>query len=105
MANGVLGDYDENADNGSGILPTMRRGGSFSDRLMSPMVMFGLGLASGKTPQEGVGNAAKLGFQGAQYQQQRQAQSDTALALAKMGLDPALAKVAGNNPDLLKYLA
>src|SRR5216684_7324400 len=107
---GVLGDYDQNADDG-GILPynnprsTQGFGSSLGDRMMNPMVMFGLGLASGKTPQEGIGNAARFGLQGAQYQQQQAARNDTEEALVKLGLPREMARVAKNNPDLLKMLA
>src|SRR5258708_31668115 len=65
-----LGNYDENADDGSGpptnVNPYSRamgaeqaRGASswLDNRLNNPLVQFGLGLASGKTPQEGFGNA------------------------------------------------
>src|SRR2546430_9848910 len=83
---------------GNGLLG----GAGFNRAMMNPMVMMGLGLASGKTPQEGLGNAAKMGFGAAEYQQKREEdQRSKAMiyqAAIKMGLSPPEAMAFAANP-------
>lgn len=78
---GILGN---NNDDAPGFTPPSG-GGWFGNTMGNPMVQFGLGLASGATPQEGFGNAlaAQLNYQKMQrqreqdlYQRQRDAMED-----------------------------
>src|SRR5260370_32213416 len=97
---GFLGDYDENADNG-GIMPsfTGRTSGGLTDRLMNPLVLMGLGLASGRTPQEGFGGALKGIGAAHEYQQQQQTQQALFSALVKQGMTPQAARAMALNPQ------
>src|SRR6266446_563093 len=97
---GLLGDYDQNADDG-GVLPsyTGRSSGGFADRMMNPLVLMGLGLASGKTPQEGFGGMLKGGLVANQYQQQQQGQQALFNALVKQGMTPQAARAMALNPQ------
>jgi hypothetical protein len=92
MADGILDDY-ENADNG--LVPTQAappyappgRGG-FADRMTNPLVLFGLGLASGKTPQEGFAGGMKGLLAGNQLSSQREGQAAAYQAAIKAGISP-----------------
>ncbi len=88
-----------------GIPSPVPQQGIFDRVMNNPLVLMGLGLASGKTATEGIGNALQMGLYNQEQQRQTQARTDTARALANMGLSPDMARVAANNPDLLKVLA
>lgn len=97
---GLLSDYDENADDG--ILPG--RGNGFSQRMMNPLVLMGLGLASGKTPQEGFGGAMKGLMAANEYGQQQQSQQALFSALIKQGMTPQAARAMALNPQAANML-
>jgi lysozyme len=81
---------------------------SFLDRfaggLQSPLVQFGLALASGKTPQEGLGNAANASFKLSQQSQLDQAKKAAYQAAIAAGATPQQAANLALNPEAFKAL-
>ncbi len=81
---------------------------SFLDRfaggLQSPLVQLGLALASGKTPQEGMGNAANATFKISQQSQLDQAKKAAYQAAIAAGATPQQAANLALNPEAFKAL-
>jgi len=80
----------------------------FMDRLngslSNPLTLFGLGLASGKTPQEGFGNAARMGAYGSELQNARKAQEAAFQAAIAQGATPEQARALAMNPVAFKAM-
>jgi hypothetical protein len=73
-------------------------GGGFVDRMTNPMVLAGLGLASGNSVTGGIGNMANMLLQSRQMQQQQQGQEAAYQAAMKMGLSEPEARAFALNP-------
>jgi hypothetical protein len=84
----------------------------FMDRLnqgfSNPLVQFGLGLASGKTPQEGIGNAGRASLYANELQKADQTKKAGQLAAYQaaiaQGASPAQAQAYALSPDVAKML-